>query len=106
MAEGFGRPPPQVAINWVRQQEFGCPIVPIVGARSVAQLRANLGCLDFELEPELLARLSAASGFQLGFPRSFLESDHVRGLIFGETFALTDDHRRGRPRRAAASRSG
>jgi aryl-alcohol dehydrogenase-like predicted oxidoreductase len=107
VAEGLGRPPAQVAINWVRQQEFGCPIVPIVGARSAEQLRANLGCLDFELEPELLARLSAASGFQLGFPRSFLESDHVRGLIFGETFALTDDHRRGRghPSRAAASRS-
>jgi aryl-alcohol dehydrogenase-like predicted oxidoreductase len=108
VAEGLGRPPAQVAINWVRQQEFGCPIVPIVGARSAAQLRTNLGCLDFELEPELLARLSAASGFQLGFPRSFLESDHVRGLIFGETFALTDDHRRGRgrPSRAMASRSG
>jgi aryl-alcohol dehydrogenase-like predicted oxidoreductase len=107
VAERLGRPAAQVAINWVRQQDFGCPVIPIVGARSAEQLRANLGCLDFELEPELLARLAAASGFQLGFPRSFLESDHVRGLIFGETFALTDDHRRGRghPGRAAASRS-
>jgi aryl-alcohol dehydrogenase-like predicted oxidoreductase len=107
VAERLGRPPAQVAINWVRQQDFGCPIVPLVGARSAEQLRANLGCLDFELEPELLAGLATASGFQLGFPRSFLESDHVRGLIFGETFALTDDHRRGRglPSRAAASRS-
>jgi len=107
VAERLGRPAAQVAINWVRQQDYGCPIVPIVGARSAEQLRANLGCLDFELEPELLARLAAASGFQLGFPRSFLESDHVRGLIFGETFALTDDHRRGRghPGRAAPSRS-
>jgi aryl-alcohol dehydrogenase-like predicted oxidoreductase len=107
VAERRGRPAAQVAINWVRQQDFGCPVIPIVGARSAEQLRANLGCLDFELEPELLAGLSTASGFQLGFPRSFLESDHVRGLIFGETFALTDDHRRGRghPGRAAASRS-
>jgi aryl-alcohol dehydrogenase-like predicted oxidoreductase len=107
VAERLGRPAAQVAINWVRQQDFGCPVIPIVGARSAEQLRANLGCLDFELEPELLARLAAASGFQLGFPRSFLESDHVRGLIFGETFTLTDDHRRGRghPGRAAASRS-
>jgi aryl-alcohol dehydrogenase-like predicted oxidoreductase len=107
VAERLGRPPAQVAINWVRQQDFGCPIVPLVGARSAEQLRANLGCLDFELEPELLAGLATASGFQLGFPRSFLESDHVRGLIFGETFALTDDHRRGRgpASRGAASRS-
>jgi aryl-alcohol dehydrogenase-like predicted oxidoreductase len=94
VAESLGRPAAQVAINWVRQQDFGCPVVPIVGARNAAQLRANLGCLDFELEPALLARLEAASGFRLGFPRSFLESDHVRGLVFGETFDRISDHRR------------
>jgi aryl-alcohol dehydrogenase-like predicted oxidoreductase len=94
VADELGRPAAQVAINWVRQQDFGCPVVPIVGARHAAQLRANLGCLDFELEPALLARLEAASGFRLGFPRSFLESDHVRGLVFGETFHRISDHRR------------
>ena len=86
VAAELGRTPSQVAINWVRQQDFGCPVIPIVGARSAAQLGDNLGCLDFRLEPAQLDRLAAASGFQLGFPRAFLESDHVRGLIFGRTY--------------------
>jgi aryl-alcohol dehydrogenase-like predicted oxidoreductase len=94
VAEELGRPAAQVAINWVRQQDFGCPVVPILGARSAGQLRDDLGCLGFALAPEQLARLEAASGFRLGFPRSFLESDHVRGLIFGTTFDRIAGHRR------------
>jgi aryl-alcohol dehydrogenase-like predicted oxidoreductase len=94
VAEEIGRSAAEVAINWVRQQEPGCPVVPILGARSAEQLRTNLGCLDFRLKPEHLDRLAAATGFQLGFPRSFLESDHVRGLIFGTTFDRLTDHRR------------
>ena len=86
VAAELGRSPAQVAIGWVRQQDVGCPVIPIVGARSAAQLADNLGCLDVRLTPAQLDRLAAASAFQLGFPRSFLESDHVRGLIFGRTY--------------------
>jgi aryl-alcohol dehydrogenase-like predicted oxidoreductase len=94
VAADLGRLPAQVAINWVRQQVVGCPVIPIVGARSAAQLADNLGCLEFELTTEQLARLTAASAFQPGFPRSFLESDHVRGLVFGTTFERIAAHRR------------
>jgi aryl-alcohol dehydrogenase-like predicted oxidoreductase len=86
VAAELGRSPAQVAIGWVRQQDVGCPVIPIVGARSAAQVADNLGCLDVRLTPSQLDRLAAASAFQLGFPRSFLESDHVRGLIFGKTY--------------------
>jgi aryl-alcohol dehydrogenase-like predicted oxidoreductase len=89
LAQELGRTPAQVALNWVRQQP-GAEIIPILGARTVAQLRDNLGCLDFTLTPEQLEQLGEASPIRLGFPRSFLESAHVRGLIFGETFALID----------------
>ena len=94
VAAELGRPPAQVAINWVRQQVVGCPVIPVVGARSAAQLADNLGCLDLELSAGQLARLEAASAFQRGFPRSFLESDHVRGLVFGTTFERIAAHRR------------
>jgi aryl-alcohol dehydrogenase-like predicted oxidoreductase len=94
VAAELGRPPAQVAINWVRQQVVGCPVIPVVGARSAAQLADNLGCLDLELTAEQLARLTAASAFRPGFPRSFLESDHVRGLVFGTTFERIAAHRR------------
>lgn len=91
MAEEIGATPSQVAIAWVRAQPW--LTVPIVGARSAEQLRDNLGALELELGDDQLERLSASGGFDLGFPRSFLESDHVRGLIFGDTFDLIDDHR-------------
>ena len=73
---------------WVRQQRGS--IIPILGARTEVQLKDNLGCLDVLLSEEQMAELAEVSGFSLGFPRSFLESDHVRGLIFGETFDLID----------------
>ena len=73
---------------------LGRPGDPVVGARSAAQLADNLGCLDLELSADQLARLEAASAFQRGFPRSFLESDHVRGLVFGTTFERIAAHRR------------
>src|SRR5918992_1303720 len=91
VAEEVGATPSQVAIAWVRAQPW--LTVPIIGARSESQLRDNLGALELKLSAQHVERLSGASGFELGFPRSFLESDHVRGLIFGDTFDLIDDHR-------------
>jgi aryl-alcohol dehydrogenase-like predicted oxidoreductase len=91
VAEEAGVTPTQVATAWVRAQPW--PIVPIVGARTEAQLCENLGVLDMELTDEHVGRLSGATGFRLGFPREFLEGDHVRGLIFGETFERIDHER-------------
>jgi aryl-alcohol dehydrogenase-like predicted oxidoreductase len=91
VAEEIGASPSQVAIAWVRAQPW--LTVPILGARTEEQLRDNLRALDVDLASEHVERLSAAGGFDVGFPRSFLESDHVRGLIFGDTFDLIDDHR-------------
>ena len=91
VADEVGATAAQVAIAWVRAQPWHS--VPIVGARSEAQLRENLGALDVELTSEHVDRLSDASELRLGFPRDFLESEHVRGLIFGDTFELIDDPR-------------
>lgn len=91
VADELGATPAQVAIAWVRAQPWHT--VPIVGARTESQLRENLGALEVELEREQLDRLAIASEFRAGFPRDFLESEHVRGLIFGDTFELIDDPR-------------
>jgi aryl-alcohol dehydrogenase-like predicted oxidoreductase len=87
LAAETGHTPSQVAINWARQIPYS--MIPILGARSEKQLRDNLGCLDFELSPEQVRRLNEASPIDLGFPHSFLNSAHVRGLIFGKTFEQT-----------------
>lgn len=92
LAREIGRTPAQVAINWVRQQPGN--LIPILGCRSEKQIEDNLGCLDFRLTDEQMAELSKVADFKIGFPSSFLHSNHVRGLIFGDTFALLDQHNR------------
>jgi aryl-alcohol dehydrogenase-like predicted oxidoreductase len=101
VADEVAATPGQVATAWVLAQPW--PLVPIVGARTEAQLRENLASLEVELGDEQLARLDEASGFRLGFPRSFLESPDVRGLIFGDTYELIDDRRRPEGRRRVGS---
>jgi aryl-alcohol dehydrogenase-like predicted oxidoreductase len=88
VAEEAGCTPAQAALNWVRAQSDG--VIPIVGARTEAQARDNLACLEHQLTPEQLDRLTQAAPIDLGFPHDFLASDHVTQLIFGETRALID----------------
>jgi aryl-alcohol dehydrogenase-like predicted oxidoreductase len=78
LADEIGRSPAQVALAWVRQGEG--VIVPLVGARTPAQLDDNLGCLDLVVTPEQKARLDDASAIELGFPHDFLaqfKSDRI-----------------------------
>ncbi|MFL6075296.1 MAG: aldo/keto reductase [Mycobacteriales bacterium] len=79
----------QVALAWVRAQQDRAVIVPIVGARTPAQLTDNLGALDVELTADELATLDAASAIELGFPHDFGAS----ALAYGGTYDLIDGHR-------------
>ena len=92
LASELGRTPAQVAINWVRQQR-SAPIIPILGARTAAQLRDNLGCLEFELSDAQIARLADASPLDPGFPHYFLALPHLRNLIYSGMFEQIDNHR-------------
>ena len=102
VADELGATPSQVATG------VGARSAVAAASRSSAPARRR-SCAttsarsSVELPEEALERLSAVSGFQLGFPRDFLESEHVRGLIFGDTFDLIDDHRARRPARRPAA---
>ena len=61
--------PAQVALAWTRQRNG---VLPIIGARTVDQLRDNLGCTAVALPPQLVTRLETATGFSLGFPADFI----------------------------------
>jgi aryl-alcohol dehydrogenase-like predicted oxidoreductase len=76
MARALGKSPTQVALNWVRQGEG--VVVPLVGARTVAQLRENLDCLDFELTPEQMEKLNSISEIEMGFPHDMLSMQQAR----------------------------
>lgn len=89
-----GRSPSQLALRWLLQQNERGVIIPIIGARDIAQLENNLGCLDFELEDQALDQLDSISRIELGFPHDFLSADMVRSTIYGETYSLIDNHRK------------
>jgi len=82
IAKEIERTPSQVAINWVRQQARN--IIPILGARREAQVKDNLGVLEFELSIEQLKRLADTNPLPLLYPHTFW-NDFVRhDLIFGD----------------------
>jgi aryl-alcohol dehydrogenase-like predicted oxidoreductase len=91
VAGELGQSPAQVAINWARQRPYS--IIPLLGARTEAQIRNNLAILDFTIPQELIDQIDAAVNFQPGFPMGFLQSDGVRRLAFGKTFELIDNGR-------------
>jgi len=88
VAREVGCSPAQVAVNWVRLQPAN--IIPVLGCRTLAQARDNLGCLDFQLGGPQMEKLNALADFKLGFPLDFLKSGNVRNLLFGETFKQLD----------------
>jgi aryl-alcohol dehydrogenase-like predicted oxidoreductase len=70
----------QVALAWTMIRS---PAVhPIVGVRRLDQLEDNLRALSIQLPPESVARLEAATGFEIGFPHDFIAD--MQAFVFGE----------------------
>jgi aryl-alcohol dehydrogenase-like predicted oxidoreductase len=90
VADEIGCSPSQVAINWVRQQPG--VIIPIVGAKTEAQLKDNIDCLKFSLYETQLNKLNEVSKIDLGFPHNFLSSENIREIVFGGTYEKIDNH--------------
>lgn len=82
IADELGRTSTQVALNWVRQQ--GEHIIPIIGARTPAQLTDSLGALSFSLSAEHLQKLHEVSKISRGFPHDFIDNDYIRGVVYGD----------------------
>ena len=59
IAREIGATPAQAALRWLADQP--AVIAPIVGARSVEQLKENLGTVDLELDENAVATLSRVS---------------------------------------------
>jgi aryl-alcohol dehydrogenase-like predicted oxidoreductase len=85
VAEQTGRSMAQVALAWLRHRTV--PVIPIIGARKVSQLRDNLASLDLALTVEQLKSLDGASRIKLGFPQALYEKEMVRATMYGGTWA-------------------
>jgi len=66
VAQETGKTVPQIALNWLLQRPTVANV--IIGARDEAQLRQNLGAIGWNLTPEQVARLDAASAVPPVYP--------------------------------------
>lgn len=86
VADELGVTASQVALAWTMARSPA--VLPIVGARTLAQLTDNLGAVDVKLPEEAMRRLAAATGFVRGFPGDFI--DETSPWVFGETWKNLD----------------
>src|SRR6202030_24667 len=63
VSEQTGRSMAQVALAWLRHRTV--PVIPIIGARKLAQLQDNLSSLDLQLSAEQMKCLEGASRIEL-----------------------------------------
>jgi len=66
MAKETGKTVPQIALNWLLQRPTVANV--IIGARNEEQLRQNLGAIGWNLTPEQMAKLDAASATPSIYP--------------------------------------
>lgn len=85
VARELGRTPAQVALNWLRARPG---VIPLLGVRTFAQLEDNLGCLDFRLDDDTVARLSALTAPAAQYPHDYLEK--YRDIINGGFYQRLD----------------
>jgi len=66
IAKETGKSVPQIALNWLLQKPTVSSV--IMGARNEEQLRQNLGAIGWNLTPEQVAKLDAATAVTLPYP--------------------------------------
>jgi len=81
VADAIGRSMAQVALAWLRYRPVS--VIPILGARKLAQLQDNLASFEVTLSADQLKTLDEASRIDLGFPYDMYGKDLVRGLAYG-----------------------
>jgi aryl-alcohol dehydrogenase-like predicted oxidoreductase len=81
IAKELGVTPAQVALAWLRYRPV--PVIPIIGARKMAQLEDNLKSLELKLSTEQLKRLDDVSAVEPGFPHDFFARPMVRTFVYG-----------------------
>ncbi|CEP37986.1 MULTISPECIES: aldo/keto reductase [unclassified Halomonas] len=74
--------PATVALAWLLTRPGMA--APLIGARSISQLEANLAALELELTGDQLARLDEVSAVPLGFPHEYLRRPAVQANIYGD----------------------
>jgi len=98
IAKARGASAAQVALAWVKSR--GTQVYPIIGARTVTQLKDNLGSLELRLESPELGQLERVSAVEATFPNKMWKNTMmVDGVMSGGTAAQITEWQRPRPSR-------
>jgi len=81
IAREIGRPSTQVAFSWLRRR--ATPVIPIIGARKIEQLKDNISSLEVQLSTDQLVRLNEVSKIEMGSPRDYFDREMVREVALG-----------------------
>ena len=81
VSQQVGRSAAQVALAWLRYRDI--PVIPIIGARRMDQLRDNLASLELNLSAEQISALSQASSIEMVFPHDFYDKELVKTFAYG-----------------------
>lgn len=76
-----GRSMAQVALAWLRYRPV--PVIPIIGARKLAQFQDNLASFELTLSADQLKMLDEASVIELGFPYELYAKAMPRAICYG-----------------------
>ena len=71
IGEERGKSPAQIALNWILKQPG--VTAPIIGARTLEQLKDNLGSAEWDLSEEEMEKINGASRIPLPYPYRFIE---------------------------------
>ncbi len=75
----------QLALAWMMRRTPAC-VVPIIGARSLAQLQDNLGAVNVALDSTQITALDGLTAPEAQYPQTLYESDFFRTMMYGEAW--------------------
>ncbi len=83
LATAAGCTAPQLALAWLLHRPQGA-VIPMIGARTLAQFDDNMACLNVELDTAQIAALDALAEPPATYPASLFRTPFYRRMMHGE----------------------
>ncbi len=77
-----------LVLRWLMERPVGAGIIPLVGARTAAQISDTIAAAAVEVDKASLAALEAIAPPSLGFPHELIGSAYLRKLALGDPSRL------------------
>jgi len=84
IAREIDAPASAVAIAALHHLWPGRLLIPVLGARTVEQLRENMACLEVTMSAQHLASIDQATAVARGSPHEMLDSEFMRRILTGD----------------------